>query len=500
MRAVLARPAVRLVAALAIVGSMVFATPSTALAAGPWTSVTVTAENPVQQTLDITCRFSLRQAGPGMPALDLAADGYCIGGPDITPGGTQAGEAGSGYTISVSGVDPDAVPCSGSTTGVLEQHPSNGTYKVAGAISATLISTGLPDCSITRVGVRFTGTNFDQVNWQTVNIPAIIEEPPAPGEGCPIGIPRAYFEDRKVAETEYIEHYQRYVVVTLPRGVSTARWGVAVRDAPTVQYYEVPENGQIFVSNHFVGKGNSPPAIPLTAGIEMWSFPDPHPIPWNVAPPAYGAAYDVANVVPTQFNHAFYGLTQPSRCRFYYGPKVTNLEGTDIDIPQADGRTPYVEPPDEPPPPIEQPVPVEPPGTDWGWLSALFEALLRAVGAVVTAIGKVAGAIMTGLRALFIPDQAEWGVEELVDQMKEKPPFSLVSSLEEEGRAFGRAYRDGGSCGVIANFGNGMQINCASIAGIPGMGALHNLVSAGLYGLTGWAIFNQISRLFEEGQ
>jgi hypothetical protein len=88
------------------------------------------------------------------------------------------------------------------------------------------------------------------------------------------------------------------------------------------------------------------------------------------------------------------------------------------------------------------------------------------------------------------PDGWEW--DSFVDQVKARPPASLVFNMIDVVTAFGDGFSNAGDCGVLADFGGDMQITCAQIKSIPGFGGLYALGQVALFSLTGLGVLKMI--------
>lgn len=402
--------AARLLLAALLVPVVVFSNPLTAhAAAGPWVVASVSTGLSGLQT---TCKIPLRQAGPGMPALDLGSTGYCLGNPDTTPGWAQIGEAGKSYIIGVSGTTEAGNECGGLTDGTLGQHPANGTIRVAGSIQPTLISTGLADCSISEVCVHWSDGDVND-GCADVNIPALDEDQLPPNvEGCLHGTPHAVLTPEwtpNPSEPGYgwIRWWLEVDLSSLP-AVSTASWGYAVHNPG--EYWEGSWIGQITpgarrysLGQTYRHEGNAPMFMrrhPL-AGVEIYAGPTDGN--WTRPYEDFQANLQPSTTqLPPGAGQNYYGWNDPLHCRFYFGTQLYSVEGTDGDEPQGDGidpTPPVVDEPDEPEPEPD-PVPVvEEPDTDLGWL-ALIWALLKSILGALTGLVQ---SILTGIKNLFVP-------------------------------------------------------------------------------------------------
>lgn len=97
--------------------------------------------------------------------------------------------------------------------------------------------------------------------------------------------------------------------------------------------------------------------------------------------------------------------------------------------------------------------------------------------------------IKCALMWAFVPGELT-GWSDLVEQVKARPPMSVALALVGEVADIGGGFSGSGDCGVLADFGDGMEISCAAIRAIPGYNALQTIISVFLVGLTGVTCFH----------
>lgn len=98
--------------------------------------------------------------------------------------------------------------------------------------------------------------------------------------------------------------------------------------------------------------------------------------------------------------------------------------------------------------------------------------------------------VMCALKIAFIPNPATWGWEAFVAQVMARPPTSIAVGLVAQMQAVADGFQSGGTCGVLADFGDGMAITCPDIRAIPGFLGLYAIVQVALVGLTGFTVFH----------
>lgn len=420
----------RVLAAFFMVPVVLLANPQTAAAAGAeWHTLSFNVPaapiigDSAPGTIDsIDCTFSLANLGGWSLSI---GPGYCYGLPDVTPGWTQSGEAGSSYSIAVSGLAASNVACSGDMSSTLAPHSKNGTVRVAGTITPGSMSYSPEDCHITEVCLTL--VNAGGTDCISVDIPPYEEEELPVTGNCVMGTPSV--ETRWVTVTHptlggnYRQtRWEARFTIHNPDPFST--WGYR-------GYYQEP-NGtvrqgwdnsmitndwkQIGPSVDWITTSGTPPTKDTMwkpIGFEVFARMLIGSEVWNETQPvtALAGKYAVAPYPPGR-DAFFGGWTDPSHCRFWTGQKVLNVEGLDGDephLPLDQVPAPPAPPVQDPPPTIEDTQPViDEPTDEESWLGALW-ALLRSIwgaitsgfNAVVSAIKGLGTTIADAISALF---------------------------------------------------------------------------------------------------
>lgn len=211
------------------------------------------------------------------------------------------------------------------------------------------------------------------------------------------------------------------------------------------------------------------------------------------------------------------GLSDPSRCSFYWGRRIAKVPIPYVTDQPIDGLGTY-EPgtPDEPElPPVEEPddelpdnescnFSIKNPST---WLNGgmcaavgLLGAIWRTLGDLTKAILGLAGQLIEGIgelfETLFIPSSDSFDVQGIKDQAGTRPPFSVVESLGTSVGSMGSGFASGNSgCSSPIDLNDpdlgptGGAVSCSKVTGVPGYGGLYSLVQIGLWALTAWGLF-----------
>lgn len=415
----------RVLAAFFMVPLVVFVTPTQAAAAtfSEWQTYRFEVQSApylgdsIPSTIDtIDCAFSLQHQGGY--SLGLSA-GYCFGLPDVTPGWTQSGEAGSTYSISVTGVDPS---CSGSMTSTLAPHDKNGTVRVAGTITPGNFSVNAADCTITEVCLTL--PHLGGESCQETSLAPGSEDPST--TSCANGTPRV--ETRVNTEPHpsgggfVISTNQVRVSITNPDPFASWAYHVQFRRtngaiaADTAAYTLTSTDWKNVGTSYTWNQTNGTmPTMDQVYGVEAWSRITVSGLLWNETGPPTSLGQRFATVFPPGRQDNYGGWTDPERCRFWVGPRVFNVEGQTGDDPHANLNDPVVvEPPPEPPV-LEEPEPISEPEDEESWLGAIwailqtiwkallsgFSSVVEAVRGVVTALADLAGDIVDGVVAAF---------------------------------------------------------------------------------------------------
>lgn len=199
--------------------------------------------------------------------------------------------------------------------------------------------------------------------------------------------------------------------------------------------------GPLFVMRSRVQISNTASFVPGTAGITVDPFlalsryqdrsANPVPQKYDLVGAGYWYKKGVSETQPGEPLHvaglqesvagSMYGVTKPSACRWYFGPKIVREPLPDnADVPygayDGDGVVPVVEEPETLP--VEDPGPADEPGCDGfsftdpsSWAGAGICVMVKALRAIfyvlsdlLAAIGGIVGGLLDGIAALFMPD------------------------------------------------------------------------------------------------
>lgn len=145
------------------------------------------------------------------------------------------------------------------------------------------------------------------------------------------------------------------------------------------------------------------------------------------------------------------GITDSARCSWYWGDVVANRPEDTTETPIGPVATAIPPPTVTDPPPVPPPDPDPTSGLDFGWLAALLGKLIDAVTGLV-------GAILDGLKALFIPSQGF--LDNRINNLSGAWDNTAIGKL---GTALGDITPGGVSgCGgmpLVVDFGNGVTIS-----------------------------------------
>lgn len=210
------------------------------------------------------------------------------------------------------------------------------------------------------------------------------------------------------------------------------------------------------------------------------------------------------------------GAYSPSICTLWFSSTVIAASGTGV---TADATTPSWGLSDDgtgagtggstgsTTPPATTPPPTPDAGcnfsigdpTTWaaGGMCAVVGLIGRAVsilGSIASGVAGLAAEIASGLldmlKTALVPDVASWGWSGFVDQVQARPPSSVVVGVASSMSTVASGFQGAGSCGVLADFGDGMKITCSAIRALPGYSGLYALVQVGLVGLTAFGVFH----------
>lgn len=203
-------------------------------------------------------------------------------------------------------------------------------------------------------------------------------------------------------------------------------------------------------------------------------------------------------------------MTEPGQCQ-------------DVDWPLAEVSDPTSTEP-EPDPDADAPVTEEPDNCDFSLtdpstyvcavtdvlkdmfagLVGILKKIFGVLGDVLDAILDLADTLLEGIKDLFVPDPDTWNTSDLIQQMKTRPPMSVVVGVAELGEGVVSGFGSSGDCPMFANFSgaglNGAKVSCASMTSVPGHAALYGIVQFALVLLTGLGVMMMFGRTLERGQ
>lgn len=464
-----------------------------------WVGVTWTLPGtqvgPVQVVGDVQCQIGVRT----MPGGHMeSTQGHCLGGADFSPGWSQVGEAGGTYLMWAKG---DSCPEGYTQGGTLGNHERNGTVTTAGTIAAHNNWPIAADCQPTQLCIRVTESGAPGNEGYREECVDVDFTPAEQADTCEYGNPlyTTVYDTPSLSSS-----IDRHITVTFVEALGDGR--TITTQVSALGLYAVTQTESNtsdpdypYATGYGTSTANGATRTEWTSlsTVHGWTLYQPNPSP------AVTGVQIVSFANSTKFGAAAgpqgnIGITDPATCRFWFGPKIRPDDpDSTLDDPfgQVGSENP-AGPGDEEPPVIEAPpdpigTPVDEP-TFWGWI---LELLRQVLGAVL----GIPAAILGGLASLFIPDPGAWGADALVDQLKAKPPFSLLGPMGDTATSFGQAFQGTGSCGVLADFGDA-EVSCAKIQAVPGMSQFYGLVQFGLISLTGLACFRMTASLFQDGQ
>lgn len=290
-----------------------------------------------------------------------------------------------------------------------------------------------------------------------------------------------------------------------------------------------------FLSDEGNSGGTNPGQVPIDgavigAGVVGWPWLSSTNTGWSSRTTGTGS-----RALPTpgtiQMDPAFgaVGVNEPSRCHFYWGARISD-DGNSVTIfdnPAGDlGETP---PPGTADP---SPDPEAPTGGDddecgfsvtdpstWagggicalvGLIGGLIDVAKDIVGGLVDLFG-VAGQILAKIGGLvgdlvrqltdlfvllFVPNPSSWDLGSMIDDLKVRPPFSLMTDLLDVAGTFTGSFSSAGGCTNLINFGDGMNVSCASVKNTPGFALGYGLLSVAMWACTGIACFRMFTSNF----
>lgn len=364
------------------------------------------------------CQVSWTRSTTG---IVLSPTSRCDGGPDLTPGTCQAFEAGCGsYGFVVKDV---AGQTCGSTPMGNRAAPGNGVNAIRVYLTGGFVALADPDCVPAEACLSYYWDGFGPGARDSVSCaPVSIDTPePVPTE-CEYGTPTAEMKWQEIEpENDYVSRWEMRVKINgVPIGSgagSTAKgwnfgyWVVDNSVAGPYHFtnafqYETFANPKVYtfrVSRNPDGTSKQPDW--QVWGVEMYYMPgqgtdETNQAHWNKviggsqhSAQANYAAYDI----PVSDGMNFGGLTDPGRCRFYFGKQLVEIPGTDMDIPGGtlNETTPEPEEPEVPPEP-EEPDPERS-----NWLYLIYVVLTKIFGAISNLAQSIVDGIVDGITGLF---------------------------------------------------------------------------------------------------
>lgn len=521
----------RLLAVVFLVPIVVFSNSATAAAAtsGIMRFQFTAVEYQGYNVIGANCQIPWASNSTGMI---LSAKAICVGGPDYTPGACQSFEPGCGsYGLILKDLYENTC---GSAALENTEAPGNGIASTKTLLTGGFIGfEGLGDCVPVEACLAYYWDGFGPGAQEQVACTAVDIDPvEGPESACSHGTPATIRSEWVIADNQ--QYWTDWHLVTYVNGVKigsagaphtgegTEGWNFTVFYMDPQRSYSPSElmnieapatfwpNENLHGNGHYgfyrVSKdpgGEAPTNEPdrlAVLGVEVAYGGSPPRVLYGYNRSNDGKLLDAGSIarrLPTAGDHAYGGITDPALCRFWFGQKVTNIEGSDMDEPFGEVPDPGVEEP-----PVEPPEPEEPP--EGNWLYLIWLALTRLISVVAGLAATIAAAVIAGItdafESLFVPNPNKWKVSQLHDQLQSKPPFSVAESLADQAGDTAEAFQGSGNCGVLLNFGPDTSVSCSEVRNAPGMGALYNLVTFGIISLTGLGGFRMVSSHFQDGQ
>lgn len=509
----------RVLAVLFLVPVVVFSNAQTAGAAtsGMWTFTL--DGGPLFE--DARCQVPWAKTSTG---VTIGASSRCDAGSEVSPGFCQPFEGTCGmYAIvlkSSTGVTCGSAPFEG------YDPPGNDLGSVAGGLGSAFVAVAGTSCVPATAclsyyfeppGPNLEGDNLDSVHCVNAGVdpfgPSDGGTLPPPSElpfgmcewGTPMGVGTAHLtvatpnvKDmvRLLFSTRYPEMYPVGTV-----GNSAREW--EMRIAHNVEGSTTPIIR--FVQTDDTTNGNGP----MWQSDTLW-INQPSGVAGSHSGSADGPAWGIQvttrhTATKGQFagTPGQIGYTNPGKCSFWFGPKIRATDDPNFGMAKPAGPLTDISSvtpaPTPTPPTTVTPTNVVPENESGFW-----GAILAVLRSIWNAIGSIVGGIKNALKALFIPDTDKWGVADLRDTMRDKPPMSAVVELKDQTWDFIGAYTSSGWCSSIAEFevvpGQGSSIDCTAISQAPGMSFVYSMVAGGLIAITAWVAFGWIQQVFQAGQ
>ncbi len=281
-----------------------------------------------------------------------------------------------------------------------------------------------------------------------------------------------------IGETDLGKRNQQRVSVTVEPGTSTIRVLEVSLSASSYNKPTPPMNDYVLGTGYIAG---------VSLGTNWYSTPGHAGTPYA-------------------------GLTaQSPGCFAYWGQAI------ELDYANEEERTPIgpvaegspsgtggseVEPGDEP----SEPVKDETCGgfslTDpSSWAGAGICAIVKAIGALVDVVTGLVPAIGDLLAALFMPHPSTWGVEEFLETVGDRPPFSLGTGMADSFESMADGWSSSSGCGGdvidVQVEGVDASVTCSAVKNAEGMSGLYALAQAAIWGAAAWGIWNMLQASIE---
>lgn len=427
-----------------------------------------------------TCGFSVRLQAVGAGEFSGLS---CYGGPDMSPGGAQMGEPGGSFTVSLAGPG-----CVSGYSGTLDEGSHDSMWHTHGVKAGGVWSAGT-DCEPTQACVRLEGLGSFDYRCTPVNLVAAA----GPVVGCPSFDVVSVRRRVHPSGVSYAVEIKLRLAKTITNGTDGRVFVYQMSKSSGVWAWSVDAGVPSFTGSAGDVVTIVRPYPTLGAGSDSWG---PGLLGWGFYKVGDTAAGATSNQVSSAQlvsdsnvdGNGVIGQNRAAKCAFYYGEKVGSTSSNDFDEPTPDPGVLAEEPSpgdDSPPPGVEpedDPVVTDEPSF-WSSVLAALMALIRAVGGLV-------GALLDGIKALLVPDPSSWGWEGLKTQLEARPPASVVVGLGGSLGGMVSGYTGAGSCGTLADFGDGMKIDCNAIKGVPGWSILYGVVQVGIVGIGAFSVFH----------
>lgn len=517
---------VRLVLALLCVPLVVFGNPGTASAA---TSGLLRFHFDGLGVKDVQvsytdCQVSWARSETGMV---VSPKSRCDGAPDTTPGTCQSFEAGCGswgFVVK----DPSGGTCGSTPLDAIEA-PDDSIASVRIILTGGFVPLADPNCVPAEACLSYYWDGFGPGANDVVECAPIDVDPiENPTSECEYGLPS--FSTRWVEvepENDYVSRWELRVKMDgvnegTGSGASAKGWNFGfwvVDNAVSGPYhftnafqYESWANPKVYtfrVSRKPDGTSEKPDW--QVWGAEAYYIPgadapEEDPTSWNYAigqsqHSAQGtyAGYEI----PRDRGYSFGGLTDPGRCRFYFGKQLVEIPGTDMDIPGGGINDPDVDPNPEPPEVDEPPVPENPDPESTNWLYLIYLVLTKILTSIIGLASNIVSGIINGLQqaftTMFVPTKDSWKVDGLTTQLQTKPPFSIAVEMADQGEAIASSYQSAGGCPTFITIRRtSASVDCTDVR--DGQGMLYGLATWGIIGSTLLGMFYRAASLFRLGQ